>query len=95
MGKVVSLPPCRYQGGEGYISDSFLTSALDGSGQRHAPAALYPQYPLNRRLGGPQLVLTQKLEEKSFASAEDGTPVVHAAFSQDTALNYTTQLDCQ
>jgi hypothetical protein len=33
---------------------------LDGvSGQRHAPAALYPrakdpQYPLDRRLGGPQ-----------------------------------------
>jgi hypothetical protein len=39
---------------------SFLTSVLDGvSGQRHAPAALYPrrkeaQYPLDRRLGWPQ-----------------------------------------
>jgi len=35
-----------------------LTSALDGvGGQRHAPAALPPtktQYPLYRRLGGPQ-----------------------------------------
>jgi len=38
----------------------FLTSALDGvSSQCHAPVALYPwgkdpQYPLDRRLGGPQ-----------------------------------------
>jgi hypothetical protein len=35
-----------------------LTSALDGvGGQRHAPAALPPgktQYPLYRKLGGPQ-----------------------------------------
>jgi hypothetical protein len=36
-------------------SYSFTTSALDGvSGQRHAPAALYPLYPLYRRLSGPQ-----------------------------------------
>jgi hypothetical protein len=42
--------------GEGrYSSYSFLISALDRvSGQRHAPAALYPRYPLDRRLGGPQ-----------------------------------------
>ena len=35
---------------------AFLTSALDGSGQFHAPAASpqaqRPQYPLNRRLSG-------------------------------------------
>jgi hypothetical protein len=43
-----------------YSSYSFTTLALDGvSGQRHAPAALNPQgknpeYPLYRRLGGPQ-----------------------------------------
>jgi hypothetical protein len=43
-----------------YSSYSFTTSALDGvSGQRHAPAALYPRgkdprYPLDRKLGGPQ-----------------------------------------
>jgi hypothetical protein len=31
------------KGERGYISYSFLTSALDGvSGQRHAPTALYP-----------------------------------------------------
>jgi hypothetical protein len=71
-----------------YISDSFLTSALDGSEWsaslpgRTLPPGKDLQYPLDRRLGGPQLVLTQKLEEKSSASAKDGTPVVHSAFSQ-------------
>jgi hypothetical protein len=38
--------------------NAFLTSALDGSGQLHAPAALTPskspRYPLDRKLGGPQ-----------------------------------------
>jgi hypothetical protein len=42
-----------------YSSTHSLTSALDkGSGQLHASAALVPgknpQYPLDRRLGGPQ-----------------------------------------
>jgi hypothetical protein len=41
-----------------YSSTISLTSALDGlSGQRHAPAALPPgksQYPMYRKLGGPQ-----------------------------------------
>jgi hypothetical protein len=43
-----------------YSSYSFFTPALDRvSGQRHAPAELYPRgkdprYPLDRRLGGPQ-----------------------------------------
>jgi hypothetical protein len=43
-----------------YSSYLFLTLALDGvSGQRHTPATLYPpgkdpQYPMDRRLGGPQ-----------------------------------------
>jgi hypothetical protein len=36
-----------------YSSYSFVTSALDGvSGQRHGPAALYPRYAGDRRLGG-------------------------------------------
>jgi hypothetical protein len=58
--KAVPLPPCRRQGGRKYSSYSFMTSALDGvSGQRHAPATLYPRVkdtlcPLYRRLGGPQ-----------------------------------------
>jgi len=48
------------QGERRYSSYSFTTPALDGvSGQRHAPAALYPRqkdprYPPDRRLGGPQ-----------------------------------------
>jgi hypothetical protein len=39
----VPLQVTKALGGERYSSYSFLTSALDGvSGQRHAPAALYP-----------------------------------------------------
>jgi hypothetical protein len=38
--------PVEGQGGTMYSSYSFLTWALDVvSGQRHAPAALYPRYP--------------------------------------------------
>jgi hypothetical protein len=48
------------QGERRYSSYLLTTSVLDGvSGQRHTPAVLYPlrkdpQYPLDRRLGGPQ-----------------------------------------
>jgi hypothetical protein len=38
------------------------------SGQRHAPAALYPLYPLYIRLGGPES-REDVGAEKSFASA--------------------------
>jgi hypothetical protein len=53
------------------------------SGLRHVSAALYrgkdPRYPLDRRLDGPQeLVWIQRLEEKSFSSAGDQTPVVQS-----------------
>jgi hypothetical protein len=50
------------------------------SGQRHAPAALYPRgkdprYPLDRRLGGPQKpVWTQRIEEKSFCPCRGSNP---------------------
>jgi hypothetical protein len=49
------------QGGGGlYSSDAFTTLALDGvSGQHHNPAAFYPRYPLNRRLGPPEPVWTE------------------------------------
>jgi hypothetical protein len=72
-----------------YSSYSFLTSALDGSGQRHALAALYsqekdPQYPLDRRLGGPQRWSGQRLEEKSLASARD-----QSLLTQSLARQYT------
>jgi hypothetical protein len=47
MDKKQSSPATRHGGAWGerrYSSYSFLTSALDGvSGQRHAPAALYPR----------------------------------------------------
>jgi hypothetical protein len=59
-----------------------MTSALDGvSGQRHAPAALYhgekdPQYPLHRKLGGPQSRSGQEVRGKIiFASAGDRTSI--------------------
>jgi hypothetical protein len=61
-----------------------VTSALDGvSGQRHAPAALYPgkgpPVPTGQEAGlASELVWTQRLEEKSFASAGDRAPVVES-----------------
>ena len=55
------IPTTGHEGPEGeqwYSCTLPLTSALDGvGGQRHAPASLPPgktQYPLCRRLGGPQ-----------------------------------------
>jgi hypothetical protein len=57
-------------------SYSLSTSALDGvSGQRHAPAALYPRgknppVPIVQEAGwAPEPVWTLKLEEKFFRSA--------------------------
>jgi hypothetical protein len=70
--------PCMRQGERNYSSYSFLTFAIDGlSGQRHAPAALYPPgkdppVPIVQEAGwAPELALTQRLEEKLFASAGD------------------------
>jgi hypothetical protein len=53
------------------------------NGQRHAPAALYPQgkdprYPLDRRLDGPQNWSGQRLQEKSFAYNGNQTPIVQS-----------------
>jgi hypothetical protein len=53
------------------------------SGQPHDPAALYPRgkdlkYALYRKLGGPESWSGHRIEEKSFASAGDRTPVVHS-----------------
>jgi hypothetical protein len=65
--KLSHYMPRRSLGGKEYSSYLFTNSVLDGvSGQRHAPAALYPQgkdprYPLYT-----QPVWTQKFEEKSF-----------------------------
>jgi hypothetical protein len=50
---------------------------MEVSGQRHAPAALYP---------GKGLVWIQRLEEKSFASAGDRIPVVQSVVRHYTEL---------
>jgi hypothetical protein len=51
------------------------------SGQRHAPAALYPfRYP-----GAPGPFWTQGLEEKSSAPAGDRTPIVQPVVRHYTA----------
>jgi hypothetical protein len=56
------------------------------SGQRQAPAALYHRYLLDRRLSGPpEPVWTQGLEEKSYASVGDRTPIVQPVVRHYTA----------
>jgi hypothetical protein len=60
------------------------------SGQRHAPAALYPpgkgpQVPIVQEAGwAPEPVWTQRIEEKSFAPAGDRTPI-----AQPVVRHYT------
>jgi hypothetical protein len=54
------------------------------SGQRHAPAALLPpgkgpSVPIGQEAGwAPEPVWTQRIEEKSFASAGDRTPIARS-----------------
>jgi hypothetical protein len=59
------------------------------SGQRHSPAALYPQdrasVPIGLEAGcASELVWTHKIEEKSFLSARDWTPFVQFIVSLNT-----------
>jgi hypothetical protein len=67
--------PCSRQEERIYTSHSFLTSTLDGvRGQRHALAALYsgngPLVPFWLEAeSASELVWTQRIKEKSFASA--------------------------
>jgi hypothetical protein len=79
-----SIPATRHGGAWGerrFSSYSFLTSALERmSGQRHALAALYPwgknpQYPLYRRLGGPQ----SRSGHRGSASAGDRTSIARSS----------------
>jgi hypothetical protein len=61
------------------------------SGHSHAPAALYPgkgpPVSIVQEAGWtPEPVWTQRLEEKSFASARDRTPVVQSVVSKLTEL---------
>jgi hypothetical protein len=51
-----------------------------------------PQYSLDRRLGGPQLVWTRRQEGKSLASARDLTTVVQSVVRHYTDRNALTQL---
>jgi hypothetical protein len=61
------------------------------SGQRHAPAALYPPgkgppVPIGQDAGwAPEPVWTQGLEEKSSASVGDQTPVAQTVVKHYTA----------
>jgi hypothetical protein len=87
--------PWRRLGERKYSSYSFSTAALDGvSGQHHDPAAFYPRgkdppAPIVQESGwAPEPVWTQRIEEKSFAPAEDRTPdrpVVQPAVRHYTA----------
>jgi hypothetical protein len=78
------------KGERSYSFYSFLISAQHGlSGQHHALAMLYrlgidPQYPLNKRLGGPQSCSGHRLEEKSFASVGNRTSVIQAVIRHYT-----------
>jgi hypothetical protein len=74
-----------------YSSYSLLISALAGdewSASRPSRTLLPgkgPPVPIVQEAGwAPEPVWTQRLEEKSFASAEDRIPVVRSVVSQDT-----------
>jgi len=71
-----------YRGAEVQLQ-SFLTSALDGSGQFHAPAAFTlgkePRYTLNRTPGGPRAGRCVLEKRKISLPAENLTPYSPAA----------------
>jgi hypothetical protein len=64
------------------------------SGQRHAPAALYPRYLLDRRLGGIQSRLDTEARGKIlFASAGDRTSISRSSSTLlDTVLTELPRL---
>jgi hypothetical protein len=85
--KAVPLPPCRLQGERKYSSYSFLTSALQlVCGQRHVLPALYSRertHGTGQEAGwASELVWTESLQEKSFPSAGNRTPVVQSVVRQ-------------
>jgi hypothetical protein len=78
--------PWRRLGGEEYRSYSFTTSALDGDEWsasrpgRALPPGKGPPVPIVQEGGwAPEPVWTQRIEEKSFAPAEDRTPVARSS----------------
>jgi hypothetical protein len=75
-----------------YSSHSFTTSALDGDEWsalcpgRTLPPGKGPLVPIGQEARwAPELVWTQRLEEKSFAPAGDRTPVVQPVVRHYTA----------
>jgi hypothetical protein len=69
---------------------SFLSSALDAmGGHRHAPAALYPLYPLGRKLDEPQNWSGQRLEERFFASAGNRTLIIQSVVRTVRSLMFS------
>jgi hypothetical protein len=78
--------PWRRLGGEEYSSYSFTTSALDGGewsasrpGRALSPGK-GPPVPIVQEAGwAPEPVWTQRLEEKSSASAGDRTPIARSS----------------
>jgi hypothetical protein len=68
-----------------YSSYTFATSAALN------PQLKDPQYPLDRRLDRPQLVCTQRLEEKSFAGDRTWTTRSSSPWP-DTALTELPRL---
>jgi hypothetical protein len=89
--------PCRRQGGE---EAQFLLildlSTRRVSGRRYAPAALCPckglRCPSDRGLGGTQSRSKQTLEETSFASVGDRTPVTQTVVKTLYWLSYPSSL---
>jgi hypothetical protein len=70
-------PPMEAQGD---VAHSLLRHYMGVSGQRHAPTVLYAWGRAPGNIGqesewAPEPVWTERLEEKSFASAGDRTPI--------------------
>jgi hypothetical protein len=77
--KSTHYTPCRQKGKRRYTSTSFLISTLDGlSGQRHAPAALYPlrKYPLYQEAGWPEIQCGRRVWRKIVSFCRDRTIVI-------------------
>jgi hypothetical protein len=88
----------RHAGAKGvriYSSYSFLASALGAvSGQGHALAVLYPlgkdpRYPLDRRLGGPQLLVWTQLQGNALLVP--GIETRLSSLQSDTILTDQTE----
>jgi hypothetical protein len=95
--KAIPLLQCRRQGGEEYRAYSFLTRLDAGKWSASRPGCALPpgkepQYPLDRRLGGPQSWSWHRgLEKKCYASTRDQNPVVQSVVRHYTEwLNYSS-----